>query len=194
MRISMLMLLGTQGEMLAGAETGRRALAKLVEKTGVNPSTPEEIYLDFEGVEVATSSFLREAVFGFRDAIRRDRANYYPLVANANEYVIDELKILLDLRRDALMVCTLDARGTPGNARLLGELDTKQGITFDLVQRGETDAAQLMKEHGAAEGVKQTAFNNRLATLASQGLIKEITEGRSKRYRPLLGEREDRGN
>lgn len=180
-------LLGASGQMLAGAITGRKALARLVEQTNINPAQPEEIYLDFEGVEVATASFLREAVFAFRDAIRRDRPNYYPVVANANELVEDELKVLLGSRGDAILLCALD-HGRPSHPRLLGDLDAKQKATFDLVQRGETDAAQLMKEHGETEGVKQTAFNNRLAALAVLGLITEITEGRAKRYRAVLGE------
>jgi len=182
-------LLERRDQMLAGGITGRKALARLVERTNTNPDQPEEIYLDFEGVDLATASFLREAVFGFRDAIRRDRPNYYPVVANANELVEDELKVLLDSRGDALLVCALDGNGKPSYPRLLGDLEAKQKATFDLVQRGETDAAQLMKEHGEAEGVKQTAFNNRLASLAVLGLIKEVTEGRTKRYGPLLAGR-----
>jgi STAS-like domain of unknown function (DUF4325) len=179
-------LLDTRDQMLAGGITGRKALARLVERTNTNPDQPEEIYLDFGGVDLATASFLREAVFGFRDAIRRDRPNYYPVVANVNELVEDELKVLLGSRGDALLVCALDGNGKPSYPRLLGDLEAKQKATFDLVQRGETDAAQLMKEHGEAEGVKQTAFNNRLASLAVLGLIKEVTEGRTKRYGPLL--------
>ena len=180
---------GENDQMLAGAITGRKALARLVECTNINPAQPEEIYLDFEGVEVATASFLREAVFAFRDAIRRDRPNYYPVVANANELVEDELKVLLGSRGDALLLCALDEKGKPSHPRLLGDLETKQKATFDLVQCGETDAAQLMKNHGKTEGVKQTAFNNRLAALAALGLIAEITEGRAKRYRPVMGGR-----
>jgi hypothetical protein len=189
MRIHMRQLLGTGNQMLAGAITGRKALARLVERTNTKPAEPEEIYLDFEGVDVATASFLREAVFAFRDAIRRDRPNYYPVVANANELIEDELKVLLGSRGDGLLVCGLDRNGKASRSRLLGDLEAKQKATFDLVQRGETDAAQLMKEQGEAEGVKQTAFNNRLAALAGLGLIKEVTEGRAKRYRPLLAGR-----
>ena len=94
--------------------------------------------------------------------------------------------MLLGSRGDALILCTVDGNGHCSNPRLLGDLEAKQKATFALVQRGETDAAQLMKEHGNAEGVKQTAFNNRLAALAVLGLIKEVSEGRIKRYRPLL--------
>src|SRR3712207_4459832 len=122
MRISMCKLLEGDGKMLAGSITGRKALAKLVERTDMNPTEPEEIYLDFERVDIATASFLREAVLVFRDTIRRNRPNYYPVVANANNLIVDELKVLLGMRGDALMLCTLDASGTPSNARLTGDL------------------------------------------------------------------------
>ena len=60
-------------------------------------------------------------------------------------------------------------------------------MTFDLVQeRGETDAGELMRDHGEKEGVKQTAWNNRLASLAGLGLVIEIAQGRAKRYKPLF--------
>ena len=89
------------------------------------------------------------------------------------------------------MLCTLDKKGKPHGPRLVGNLDPKQRITFDLVrERGETDAAALMREYGKNEKVevKQTAWNNRLAALAGLGLVIEMSEGRTKRYRPLLME------
>jgi len=43
-----------------------------------------------------------------------------------------------------------------------------------------------MREYGEREGVKQTAWNNRLVSLAALGLIVEITQGRAKRYKPLF--------
>jgi hypothetical protein len=45
-----------------------------------------------------------------------------------------------------------------------------------------------MREHGESEGVKQTAWNNRLVALAAMGLVVELSEGRAKRYRPLFME------
>ena len=64
-------------------------------------------------------------------------------------------------------------------------------LTFDLVsERGETDAAELMREYGANEKpIAQTAWNNRLASLTSLGLLVESSQGRAKRYRPLFRER-----
>jgi hypothetical protein len=123
----------------------------------------------------------------YRDTIRRRGSNLYPVIANASQLVEEELKILVSSESDVLMLCALDENDQPHKPRLLGRLDPKQRLTFDLVQRcNETDAAELMREHGEKERVKQTAWNNRLAALASLGLVVELSEGRAKRYRPLF--------
>jgi hypothetical protein len=120
--------------------------------------------------------------------VRRQRSNFYPVVANANAQVIEELTLLIQASNDILMTCALDEQGIPSQATLIGNLDPKQKLTFDLVnQKGETDASELMREHGADETVKQTAWNNRLAALAGLGLIYELSQGRTKRYKPLFG-------
>lgn len=174
-------------EVLAGAVNGRRVQAKLLEVTDKEPTVPEPVFLDFTGVDVATASFLRETVLDYRDAIRRRRSNFYPVVANANQVVEEELKVLVSSDADVLMLCLLDENDQPHQPRLLGKLDPKQRLTFDLVQkRQETDAAELMREHRETKAVKQTAWNNRLSALANMGLVVELSEGRAKRYRSLL--------
>jgi hypothetical protein len=174
-------------DVLAGAENGRRLLAKLVEMTGRDPQAAETLFLDFAGIEVATASFLRESVLLFRDAVRNRRSNFYPVIANANDLIAEELRLLCSSRGEVIMLCTLRDNGSVADPHIAGELDPKQSITFNLVQeRGETDAAELMREHGEGEGVKQTAWNNRLATLANLGLVVEISQGRAKRYKPVF--------
>ena len=178
------------GKTLAGAFSGRKILAKLIDLTGTEPSEPEPVFLDFAGVNVATASFLRESVLAFRDDVRRRRSNFYPVIANASDLVAEEIKVLVGSRGDVLMLCSLDADGNRHEPRLVGELDPKQRMTFDLVrQRGETGAAELMREYGEAEKTTvQTAWNNRLSALASLGLIVELSQGRTKKYRPLFME------
>ena len=189
MRILMRELADGDGLVLAGAINGRKTLAKLVERTGREPAVPEPVFLDFTGVEVATASFLRETVLSFRDTVRGRRSNFYPVIANANDLVADELSVLVAPYGDVLMLCSLDENGQAHQPRLAGDLDPKQRVTFDLVrERGETDAAELMREHGKSEGVQQTAWNNRLASLAGLGLLVELSQGRAKRYRPLFME------
>lgn len=188
MKIPMTELAEGDGRILAGAINGRRVLAKLLERTGRDPRQPEMVFLDFTGVEVATASFLRESVLSFRDAVRGHRTNLYPVIVNTNELVGDELKVLMEARGDVLMLCSLDASDAPCEPYLIGELDPKQRMTFDLVQqRRETRAAELMHEYGEREKTTvQTAWNNRLATLANLGLVVELSQGRSKSYRPLF--------
>jgi hypothetical protein len=191
MRIRMRDLGEGDGRVLAGAIYGRKALLRLLEQTEREPDRPETVFLDFDGVEVATASFLRESVLAFRDAVRRRRSNLYPVVANASDLVAEELRVLVAPRGNVLMLCSLDENGEPHKPHLAGELDPKQRLTFDLVnERGETDAAELMREYGANEKrIAQTAWNNRLASLTSLGLLVESSQGRAKRYRPLFRER-----
>lgn len=175
--------------ILAGVAPGRKVLARLMECTGREPTQPEPLFLDFGGIEIATASFLREAVLAFRDAIRNRRSKFYPVIANANDLIADELSVLVVPQGDVLMLCTLDGGGRVHQPKLVGDLDPKQRITFDLVQKyRETDASQLMRDYGESEGVQQTAWNNRLAGLANLGLIVELSQGRARRYRPLFGE------
>jgi len=91
MRIHMMELVG--GAVLAGAVSGRKALAKLIELTDQEPLVPEPVFLDFAGVDVATASFLRETVLAYRDTVRRRRSNFYPVIANAYLFVFGNLLI-----------------------------------------------------------------------------------------------------
>ena len=190
MQIIMTELTEADGQVLAGAINGRRARAQLLERTAAEPTQAETVYLDFRDSKVATASYLREAVFQFRDEVRQRHSNFYPVIANANDLVAEELRILVAARGDVLMLCSLDEKGKPHQPHLVGELDPKQQLTFDLVRkRGETDAAELMREYGESEKTKvQTAWNNRLSALANLGLVIELSQGRAKRYRPLFAE------
>ncbi|PYV17557.1 MAG: hypothetical protein DMG21_08005, partial [Acidobacteria bacterium] len=96
MQILMKELEGKQ--VLAGAIPGQKAWMKLIERTSQEPLQPEPVFLDFKGVDVATASYLREAILNFRNTVRQRRSNFYPIIANANAAVIEELTILLDPR------------------------------------------------------------------------------------------------
>jgi hypothetical protein len=88
-----------------------------------------------------------------------------------------------------MLACKLAEGGKVAKLHLVGELDPKHRQTFDLVmQLDGTDAGTLMREYGEAEAVTRTAWNNRLAALASMGLVVESSHGRAKRYMPVLQE------
>lgn len=177
-----------QGNVLAGAENGRSLLVRLLEATRSEPTEPEPLLLDFSGIDVATASYLRESVLALRDIVRSRRSNFYPVIANPNETVRDELAVLAESRGAVLMTCVVDDQGVVVSTAAIGSLDPKQKMTFDIVyEHGETDAGELMRKND--DGLKHsTAWNNRLSSLASMGLIIEVSRGRSKRYKPLFWE------
>lgn len=173
----------------AGSHAGREVLGKLLALTSTEPQAPSALFLDFSDIEVATVSFVRESVLALRDFLRGRKSNYLPVLANANKQILDEFEIILSLKNEAFLHCHLQSDAGVTNISLLGHLDEKLRRVFGVIQeRGEIDAGELQREFGAAEGVQQTAWNNRLAALAAAGLVTETSRGRAKRYWSLLKE------
>lgn len=174
--------------VLAGSAEGRAFLAKMLQMTGRDPAEPEAVLLDFTDIEVATSSYLREAVVHLRDMLRSRRSNFYPVVANGGDAVMEELTMLLNDHGDAMLACVMDKKGKLQNVEPIGRLERVQQRTFDLVvDKGEIGAVEAQALF-PAETVTVTAWNNRLAALAGRGLVVELSRGRLKRYRPVLME------
>ena len=63
-------------KVLFGAPRGSEMFAKLIEHISPEPAKPEPIFLDFEKIEVATASYLRESVLAFRDFVRGRRSMF----------------------------------------------------------------------------------------------------------------------
>jgi hypothetical protein len=174
--------------VLGGSAEGRRLLGALIEAVPTREANPTPAFLDFGGITVATASFLRESVLAFRDHVRRRHSHLYPVIANAGSAVTDDLSLLLRAERDAVICCALDDDGVVSAIAIIGDLDPKQQLTLDLVRaKGEADARELMLAR-ASDPIQHTAWNNRLAGLASLGLLIETSHGRTKRYRPVLVE------
>jgi hypothetical protein len=184
LRLEIRALVGGQ-HILSGSADGRRLLARLIDVTPP-VDAPERLYLDFTGIEVATVSFLREGVIGYRDFTRASRQNIYPIVANALPAVLEELELFLKARGDALWCCSLDVQGRTSAHRILGELDPVQRKTFDLVSETGTATAPGLATRFSEEKIGPTAWNNRLSGLATKGLLVETREGKTKVFRPLL--------
>ena len=128
MRINMMEIGGA--DILAQAVAGRAVFRKLLEMTEREPPEPCPAFLDFGGVQVATASFLREATLAFRDTMRSRHSNFYPVVANANEVVREELLELLRSRGDVLMTCRLEESGRITDMVPLGDLEPETKTDF----------------------------------------------------------------
>jgi len=175
----------TGSATLAGSAMGRQMLAQLIEKT--KPlALPTIAFLDFDGVDIATGSFLREAVMGFRDFCRNAAGMIYPVVANANATIEEELATYLRGRNDAIWACAIDSRGHTADPRILGELDTAQISTIQLIGKHHPISAPELAKLRPDDKVGATAWNNRLATLAAKGMLKEVRHGKTKLFSPVM--------
>jgi hypothetical protein len=170
--------------VLAGSNTGRRMFNSLWE---LAISSNDHLFiLDFSGIRVATSSFVREAVIVFRKRAREELPHLYPVLTNLSAEVEEELLIVLNQMGEAFWCFTVDKKGDIRKRRLLGRLDPKLQETLDLIDGGRGfDAATLWKSTNSTESVGVTAWNNRLANLSKQGLVFESRVGKQKYFRPL---------
>lgn len=171
--------------VLAGAISGRRLLSALIAATP-SADVPTFAFLDFSEVQVATASFLRESVIGFRDYARQSLPNIYPVVANLPAAVTEELDFFVRARGDVLLSCSLASDGNVTGARLIGDLDPVQRATFDAVREFGAISAPELAARFADQHIGPTAWNNRLSALACKGLLIERRQGKSKSFSPLL--------
>ncbi len=175
--------LAHDASVLSGSAQGRTILAKLVEAASPQPQ-PSLCVLDFEGVGIATGSFLQECVLGFRDFVRARRLALYPVVANANAATLDELSTLLIAQHDAIMSCTTDADGKITEVCVIGQLEEKMRMTLDLVNTlGEANTPALQRLR-PGEGVP-TLWNNRLDALWGKRLIVKFNSTRMRTFRSI---------
>jgi hypothetical protein len=173
--------------VLSGRVDGKRKLIRSLEALPASAAASQLVALDFRGVELATASYLSEAVLQLRDHLRLGRSSLYLIVANLAPAVEEELEDLLQRADDAILGCDLSSSSKVSNVRLLGRLDDKLESTFRLVvQKGETTASELHADSAENSSIGPTAWNNRLTTLASKSLVIETASGRLKKYRPVL--------
>ena len=177
--------------ILAGARLGKFVFLELVGKTLDEPRSPQAIALDFKGVDIATASFLRESVFSFKSVMRMRESAFYPFVANFNQEVREELDILAKAMSEVVIGCRLTSSYIPRNVEVIGTLEPKLQLVFDFINRNsQVGAVSLRKNFSDDVGERSTVWNNRLAALASRGLIKVVSNGRSKIYKPVIRENE----
>jgi hypothetical protein len=172
--------------VLAGAIPGKNLLARMIAEIQ-RRAEPTPLFLDFTGVDVATNSFLRESILGIRDYCRSAKTNLYPVIANANDIVVEELCTLLEDHGEAMIICQLVGQGNASNAAVVGVLEEKQEITLKAVKAlKRANAHALREKFKRTEQIGITGWNNRLSSLAEKGLLMAMKKGRIKYYQPVL--------
>jgi hypothetical protein len=167
----------------SGTFNGRQLFSRLV------AAIPEDaagglLVLDFDGVAHASASFLRESVLAFRDYVRRYLPECYPVVANVEPLIKEELLVLLSARREALPICKLSSRGHITSPGVLGDVEPALARTLEVLKDSPATLPELVS--GSEERVVKSAWSNRLAALINMGLVAAEIDGRGRRYRFVL--------
>lgn len=159
MKLSILDLAGDQA-VLSGVQAGRQLLGKLV-AAARPPAEPEPVYLDFDGVTVATASFLREGVIAFRDHVRATLPGLYPVIANASLAVTEELEFFLRHRRDAMWICNLTPTGEVHDPKKFWVNSTRR-----IARPSISSRAWVRQAHRVSQRRAKRAWRQRRGTTA----------------------------
>lgn len=172
------------GTFLQGRPLGKRHFARLCGLLSESPAG-ETAYLDFSGVETVTGSWINEALVPLLRWAGDERTDLYPVLLNFAPSSLDELQMVAEWTH----TCFLASRGkSSGMATVVGRLDAAQRTTLSAVVEGsEVTGAGLERLH-SEEGVKATAWNNRLKDLFQKRLIRRVKRGREQVYSPVVPE------
>jgi hypothetical protein len=169
---------------LQGRLNGRRDFARLCDLLS-NAPAGEVIFLDFEGVELVTGSWVNAALVPLVRWAADERNDLFPVILNARREWLDDLTLVAEFTHQ----CYLVAEGDPPcRAMLVGSLDPGQRTTLEaLLELQEVTGAELERQK-PREGVKATAWNNRLRDLYEKRLLRRVKRGREQFYSPVVKE------
>lgn len=172
----------TDRTILTGLSGGERCLSAVAGSLTAHLSG-EPVLLDMSGVEALGGSALRHLLLGIQ-RLENCRGSAVVL-ANLSEDNLAEADLVADATRSPYISARLTGDALT-NPEVRGPLDEKVLKALRLVlQAGEADAltvSQLSKESGVV-----TAWNNRLVSLHSLGLLRQRKVGKRKLYSPVIG-------
>lgn len=140
--------------------------------------------IDFNGVRIATVSWLREGVLALCRYASTMRPDLRLIATRLTPLVREELEVALDATGAVLIAAETEPGSPPTQPVVLGRLDAALRDTLRAVEgKPEFDATFVSR---AIPGVGASAANNRLAALEAKGILLSERRGRSRLYRPLL--------
>lgn len=170
------------GTTLQGRPLGRKHYPRLCELLADIPSG-DVVLLNFAGVEIVTGSWINEALVPLLRWTADEWNDIFPIFLNFDSAWLDELQMVAEWTHNCFLVSR--GKGLPKSATLQGSLDVAQKATLLAVVNGsEVTGAALEGE----QGVRGTAWNNRLRDLYQKRLIRREKRGREQVYSPVVAE------
>jgi DNA-binding transcriptional ArsR family regulator len=140
--------------------------------------------IDFQGVRLATVSWLREAVLALRKYASVMRPDILLVVANLAPLVREEFEVALEATGNLFIDLGRSTGSGFDGAVLMGTLDPALRETLTAVDgKAEFDASLVCRLLGS---LAPSAANNRLAALELKGILTSSRRGRTRVYRPLV--------
>ncbi len=140
--------------------------------------------LDFNGIRIATVSWLREGVIALVKYAAAIKPDVVVVVANLSDLVREELQVALEATGTVVIEAAIGSSSQLVSPTLLGRLDQALSETLAAVAGEQTfDAPFVCK---ALPHVGASAANNRLASLEGKNILRSHRTGRSRIYRPVL--------
>jgi hypothetical protein len=174
---------------------------KTLTKSSPSLRQPEElgelVVVDFKGIESATGSYLKATVvrllqLGAASVNARAEQdpdtwlNVYPLVANLNAELSDELDQVLAIQEVPCLEVVKAGDDGVIAAKLRGPLDRALRETLRAVEELRSATATALSERFAADAkIATTAWNNRLSDLCVRRLVRRRRVGRQWVYEPV---------
>ncbi|MFL5329180.1 MAG: hypothetical protein ACJ8C4_09705 [Gemmataceae bacterium] len=170
------------GRTLQGRPQGRKHFPRLCAALAEIPSGAVAL-LDFAGVEIITGSWINEALVPLLRWAADERNDIFPVLVNFDPDWLDELQMVAEWTH----TCFLVSRGkaAPKSACLVGNLDPGQEATLEAVVDGSAVTGASL---GGQDGIKGTAWNNRLKDLYEKRLVRREKRGREQVYSPVVAE------
>jgi hypothetical protein len=174
------------GRRLQGRLLGKKHLAGVLRRLA-NVPEGEVVLLDFSGVEQLTGSWVNAMIVPLFGWASGNQCNVFPLLCNIRKEWLDDLRLVAEWNHQCYLVAER-TKGVPRRASLIGQLDPAQQRTLKAVFKfGNVTGAGLEREM-PDEGVKATAWNNRLRDLYEKRLLTRKKTGREQVYSPVVEE------
>lgn len=178
------------GTFLQGRPVGRRHFARLCELLSEVPAGGIGL-LDFAGVEVVSGSWINAALAPLQRWAADQQNNLFPVLLNCDSALLEELQLVADWTHSCFLVG--NGQSLPKSAIVVGPLDIGQRATLDAVLRSAEVTGAGLERLRPKDGVKATAWNNRLKDLYEKRLIQREKRGREQFYSPVIAEVEVNG-
>lgn len=167
---------------LAGAADG--AAWFQAARPRIDAAQPGLYAIDFNGVRIATVSWLREGPLLLCKYAAAIQPDFRFVATGLSPLVREELEVALEATGAVLIAAEAGFGSHSTQPVVLGRLDPALRDTLQAVEgQPEFDATFVLR---AIPGVGLSAANNRLAALETKGILTSERRGRSRLYRPLL--------